>query len=108
MIFFHDRHGKISGIYEIRNRASNKSYIGSASNIRARWSNHARLLRQITHSNLHLRESFKKHFDILGHSNFMEFHIIEQMPGSTKKQRLEKETYWIAQATEQYSRKNIY
>ena len=108
MIFFHDRPGKISGIYEIRNRISNKSYIGSASNIRARWSSHARLLKKTTHSNLHLQESFKKNFDVLGHSEFMEFHIIEKMPDSTKKQRLEKETYWIDQATEQYGRENIY
>lgn len=108
MIFFHDRPGKASGIYEIRNRASNKSYIGSAENINARWSNHSRLLEKAIHSNLHLQQSFKKYYDILGHSKFMEFHIIEPMPYSTKKQRLEKETYWIAQATVQYGRKNIY
>lgn len=108
MIFFHDHPGKISGVYEIRNRASNKSYIGSAETIKTRWSNHARLLEKATHSNSHLQESFKKHYDILGHSRFMEFHIIEPMPDSTKKQRLEKETHWIAQATEEYGRKNIY
>ena len=65
MIFFHVRPGIISGVYEIRNRISNKSYIGSASDIRARWSNHARLLKKTTHPNLHLQESFKKHFDAL-------------------------------------------
>jgi group I intron endonuclease len=108
MIFFHVRPGIISGVYEIRNRISNKSYIGSASDIRARWSNHARLLKKTTHPNLHLQESFKKHFDALEDTSFMEFHIIEQMPCSTKKQRLEKETYWITQAVEQYGRRNIF
>lgn len=86
-----------SGIYEIRNRSSNKSYIGSAKEFKARWKGHENSLRNNRHKNKHLQDSFNKCFDQLSYDYFLEFHILELMPNSTKEERLIREEYWIDQ-----------
>ena len=108
MIFEYLGNSKFSGIYEIRNRFSNKSYIGSAKEFKERWRDHVHSLKSNKHQNKHLQRSINKGIETLGHDNFLEFHVIEVMKDSTKEQRLRRESYWIKQAIKIYGRKNIY
>lgn len=61
-----------SGIYKILNKITNKFYIGSAADIKARWSVHKRRLRTNLHDNEYLQNAWNKH----GEENFL-FEIIE-------------------------------
>lgn len=67
-----------SGIYEIRNRANGKRYIGSAMNLRHRWSQHLANLRHKHHQNPHLQAAFDKH----GEEAFC-FEILEETKPET-------------------------
>lgn len=108
MIVEYNGSSKLSGIYEIRNRFSNKSYIGSAKEFKERWSDHSRSLRSNKHQNKHLQNSFNNAIEKLQDDNFLEFYVIEVMEGSTKEQRLKRESYWIEQAVINYGRNGIY
>lgn len=57
---------KLSGIYKITNLINNKSYIGSAVNLKLRLQNHYYELNKGTHSNKYLLRSFNKY----GEDNF--------------------------------------
>lgn len=100
MIFNYNGCANKSGIYEIRNRVSNKSYIGSAKTIKLRWLGHASSFRNGKQRNVHLQRSYDKYNIELGHSNFIEFHILEILNDSTKEERLIREEYWIRFAIE--------
>lgn len=108
MIYEYGGNSKLSGIYEIRNRLSGKSYIGSAKEFKERWKDHSSSLRNNKHQNKHLQYSFSKGTESLSHDNFVEFHVVEIMQGSSKEERLEREAYWIEQAIETYGRENVY
>lgn len=108
MIYEYGGNSKLSGIYEIRNRLSDKSYIGSAKEFKERWKDHSSSLRNKKHQNKHLQYSFSKGTESLSHDNFVEFHVVEIMQGSSKEERLEREAYWIEQAIETYGRENVY
>ena len=108
MIFEYDGSSKLSGIYEIRNRLSSKSYIGSAKRLKERWNVHASSLRSNKHQNKHLQYSFNKGIESLNHEEFIEFHVVEIMQCSSKEERLGREAYWIGKAIEVYGRENIY
>ena len=108
MIFEYGGNSKLSGIYEIRNRLSGKSYIGSAKRFKERWKSHASSLRSNRHQNNHLQHSFSKGIESMSHDDFIEFHVVETMQRSSKEERLERETYWIGQAIDIYGRENIY
>ena len=56
----------ICGIYEIRNVANNKVYIGQSRNVRQRWGCHITELRYNRHHNNHLQKSWNKY----GEANF--------------------------------------
>jgi group I intron endonuclease len=60
------------GIYQIRNLANAKVYVGSATNISKRWSRHKADLRLGSHSNKHLQASWLKY----GEASFV-FEILE-------------------------------
>lgn len=100
MLFFYKGNSLKSGIYEIRNRISNKSYIGSAIRFKRRWQGHVHSFINNKQRNKHLQRSFNKSFEELGHDNFIEFHILEVMENSTKLERLIREEYWIKFAQE--------
>ncbi len=98
MIYFYENNSNKSGIYEIRNRFSNRSYIGQAKRFKERWPAHRRSL--IYHSreaNKFFKNDFEKCKEILGHDNFLEFHIIELMENSTQEERTIREEYWISE-----------
>jgi hypothetical protein len=61
-----------SGIYKITNKITNKFYIGSAVDIKSRWSGHKRRLKANTHDNKHLQSAWNKD----GIQNFL-FEIVE-------------------------------
>lgn len=50
----------MTGIYEIINIITNKSYIGSAKNIENRWKRHLKDLKNNKHHNIYLQRSFNK------------------------------------------------
>lgn len=52
-----------SGIYQIRNQANGKRYIGSAVNVGRRCEDHLRRLRRGQHKNRHLQSAFNKQGD---------------------------------------------
>lgn len=78
-----------SGIYQIRNLANGKLYIGSASNLyRRKKHQHLYLLRKRVHHNTHLQNAFNKY----GEQNFI-FEVIEFVEDKNK--LLELEQYWL-------------
>lgn len=50
-----------SGIYQIRNLANNKRYIGSTECIERRWRHHQRLLKINKHHSCHLQSAWEKY-----------------------------------------------
>ncbi len=76
-----------SGVYQIRCIPTNKIYIGSAVDLRARWGAHRRHLRHGEHSNRFLQEAW----DQYGEGNF-EFYVLELVEGS---ELLQAEQSWI-------------
>lgn len=96
MLFFYEGNSLKSGIYEIRNRYANRSYIGQAKEIKERWKNHSYYLKTNRSQNKFLQNDFNKCKEILGHFNFLEFHILEIINGdSTKNERNIREEFWI-------------
>jgi len=51
----------VTGIYQIINLTNNKSYVGSASNIRQRWSHHKRNLSNNKHHSSYLQNAWNKY-----------------------------------------------
>jgi len=78
---------KISGIYIINNIVSHKLYVGSAVNIKGRWTNHKSELRKNKHTNDYLQKAWNKY----GEVNF-EFIILERC---SPEQLKDREQYWI-------------
>jgi len=77
-----------SGIYQIKNLVNGKIYVGSAVNIRKRWSNHRHNLINGTHKNLHLQNAWNKY----GVDDF-EFSIIELVVDKT--QLIDREQFYL-------------
>ena len=78
---------KKTGIYQIKNTTNNKVYVGSSTNIDARWKAHKLLLRKLKHHSPKLQNSVNKH----GIENFI-FEVIEEC---SKELLIEREQYWI-------------
>lgn len=60
------------GIYQIKNKITNKIYIGSSLDIHERWINHKSELKHQRHHSIHLQRAWNKH----GSDNF-EFIVLE-------------------------------
>lgn len=95
MFFNYQGSSKLSGIYEIRNRFSNRSYIGQAIRFKERWSDHKNSLLKTVHKNSFFQNDFNKCVSKLENTNFLEFHILEAMENSTKEERNIREEFWI-------------
>lgn len=78
-----------SGIYQILNIKTGKSYIGSAKNFDIRWRRHLKDLENDNHSSIKLQRSYKKH----GKNSFI-FKIIELVPYD-KSKIVEREDFYI-------------
>lgn len=85
------------GIYKITNKKVDKTYIGQSKEFKERWNSHRSILLKGKHQNKHLQNSFDKARDDVGHDDFLEFHILEVMEGSTKEERNKREEHWIGE-----------
>ena len=109
MLFFFEGSSLQSGIYEIRNRFSNRSYIGQAKEFKSRWLRGYRAsLRSGKCHNAYLQADYDKCKAILGHDDFLEFHIIEEMANSNKFDRVTREQEWLQIALQIYGKKHVY
>lgn len=75
------------GIYQIKNKTNNKSYIGSSSRLNFRWKRHLTDLKCNIHHSLALQRAFHKY----GHDNF-EFIILENCD---EDKLIEREQYYL-------------
>lgn len=96
MRFIYQEHSLKPGIYKILNTHTNRVYIGQAKEFKARWNGHKRSLITEKHQNKFLLNDFRKCSEELGHDDFLEFHVLEIMEGSSKEERNLKEEEWIA------------
>lgn len=109
MLIFYNGNSLKSGIYEIRNRHSGRSYIGQAKEFKNRWNRGYKLFLQKNKChNLFLQNDYNKSKKELDHDDFLEFHIIEIIEDSTSEYRSEREEYWIKQAIAEYGRNRVY
>lgn len=97
MQFNYEGHSLKSGIYKILSTHTNRIYIGQAKRFKARWSAHRNSLLAGKHQNKFFQADFNKSREELGHDDFLEFHVLEVMEGSTKEERNKREEEWIAQ-----------
>jgi group I intron endonuclease len=77
-----------SGIYKIENIQNGKLYVGSAVNIKKRWKEHEKLLRNNKHHSPHLQNSWNEYKE----ENFL-FEVIEEV--FEKGILIEREQYWL-------------
>jgi len=75
------------GIYGIRNKNSNKIYVGQSKRMKKRWKDHIRDLKSEKHCNSHLLNSFKKYGE-----DCFEFLVLEECEESELNA---KEEEWI-------------
>ena len=85
----------VSGVYRITNTANGKFYVGSAVNLRERWTRHKYRLRSKQHHNEHLQRSFLKH----GEECFV-FDVLELVGRDAL---IEREQYWIDTLRPEYN-----
>jgi group I intron endonuclease len=69
----------ISGIYLILNTKNNKVYIGQAEDIRKRWGEHKRSLKNNKHDNQHLQHAYNKYGDQSFKYKILEYCEIEKL-----------------------------
>lgn len=85
-----------SGVYVIFNNHNWRIYVGSSKNFKQRWAHgHYKSLLKGKHQNKFLQSDFDKCRELLGHDNFLEFHVLEHLSNSTREQRLKVEEKWI-------------
>lgn len=98
MKFNYEGNSLKGGIYKILNTHSGRVYIGSAARFKTRWQHgHARSLEIGKHRNKFIQADFNKCREELGHDEFLEFHVIQLMEGSSKDERKVVEQEWIDQ-----------
>lgn len=95
MKFYYNNHSNTPGIYKILNTHTNRIYVGQAARFERRWYDHKRHLISGTHQNKFLLNDFNKCKEELGHDDFLEFHVLEVMEGSTKEERNTQEQFYI-------------
>lgn len=95
MKFIYTGNSKSSGIYKIFNAHTNRTYVGQAKSFQQRWYDHRRSLLAGKHQNKFLQKDFNKCQELFGHDNFLEFHVVEVMEGSTKEERNRQEEFHI-------------
>lgn len=76
-----------SGIYQIRNTINGRVYVGSAVNVRVRWSGHVCQLNQGCHDNGHLQNAWRKY----GGDAF----VFEKLESVEPENLIEHEQQWM-------------
>jgi group I intron endonuclease len=77
-----------SGIYQIRNTVNGKVYVGSSSNLSARWRSHRCTLNKKTHVNIRLQRAWMKYGEDL-----FEFVVVEYVENVNN--LILREQHWI-------------
>ena len=90
---------KKSGIYQIKNKITNKSYVGSAIDIKDRWRCHIKSLIRNEHHSIYLQRSWNKYG-----KEIFNFQIIEECG---KEFLIEREQYWIDNLDTYYNGYNV-
>lgn len=86
-----------SGIYVIFNSHNWRLYVGSSMRFKTRWKDgHLGSLKNGKHSNKFFQADYNKCKALFGHDDFLEFHVLENMPGSSREERLAAEERWLA------------
>lgn len=91
MKLIYNEHSLKPGIYKILNTHTGRQYIGQAKRFKERWRSHASSLLKGKHQNKFLQADFNKCKEVLGHDDFLEFHVLEVLEGSTKEERNKRE-----------------
>ena len=78
---------KLSGIYKIINKTNNHIYVGSAVDLKGRWSTHKNRLKDNKHHSIYLQRAYNKY----GADNFV-FEIIEEC---SKDDLIKREQYYF-------------
>lgn len=91
MKFIYQEHSLKPGIYKIINTHTNRVYIGQAKRFKERWNGHRTSLVGKRHRNKFIQSDFDKCLTLLGHDDFLEFHVLEVMEGSSKEERNKRE-----------------
>lgn len=84
-----------SGIYQIINTTTDKSYIGSSNNIYKRITRHSNLLKKGLHPNIHLQRAFDKYGEVS-----FEVEVLEYCESDTL---IEREQYYIDLINPEYN-----
>jgi group I intron endonuclease len=84
-----------SGIYSIHSEVNGRTYVGSAVNLRQRWSQHRSSLKQNDHDNQHLQNAWNKY----GEDAF-EFAVLEECAIESL---IEREQYYIDTCGDKYN-----
>lgn len=104
MQFFYQGFSNTPAIYEIRNTVTKRRYVGQAKEPKNRWvRGHKQSLLNGRHYNRYLQNDFNKCFIEEGHTDFLEFHIIEPLPGATRALMNERECYWIKERAKEFA-----
>jgi len=94
--FNYNGFSEFGGLYIIWNSHTWRTYVGSCKRFRTRWKDgHVGSLLRNKHQNRFLQADFNKCKEILGNDDFLEFHVLEVMPESTREARLEAEEKWL-------------
>lgn len=94
--FNYNNLSKSSGIYIIFNNHNWRIYVGSTIEFKVRWQRgHYLSLLRNKHSNRFLQADFNRCKEELGHDDFLEFHVLENMPDSSREERLANEEKWL-------------
>lgn len=78
---------KICGVYKITNTVNGKFYVGSSKDIKGRWYQHKKKLREGIHGNLHLQNAW----NLYGEDSF-KFEIVEECDSAMQ---FEREQYYL-------------
>lgn len=95
-IFHYNNLSKSSGVYVIFNSLNWRIYVGSTKRFQERWNaGHHKSLLKGKHQNKFLQADYNKCKALVGHDDFLGFYVLENMPGSTREERLAAEQRWI-------------
>lgn len=108
LTYYHDQSANKAGIYEIRNRHTNRSYIGQTNCFKKRVLHHKSSLLGNSGNNSYFRNDFNKCYATLGRTDFLEFHVIEVMENSTREERNRREDFWIKKARQEHGKTRVY
>lgn len=96
MKFNYEGFSKKPVIYMIYNNCTHGIYIGQTSECKNRWvQGYQKSLVVGKCHNKHLQNSFTKYYQKLGHTEFLQFHVLRAMEGSTQTEREIVETQLI-------------